>query len=71
MCGMGPVAIGKVHGVDPTAVSEAPAVDPAAVGKDPAVDPTAVGEATTVQAWRRSRSGCVSGREMIVGRGRV
>jgi hypothetical protein len=42
-----------------------------AVGEVPTVDPTAVGEATTVQVWRRSRSGHMGDREMIVARVRV
>jgi hypothetical protein len=46
-------------------VSEALVVDPMTVGEvigeNPAVDPTSVGDASTVQAWRQSRSGCTSG----------
>jgi hypothetical protein len=45
--------------VDLMAVGEAPVMDPTVVEK-------AVGEATAVHAWRRSRSGRVSGEEMIV-----
>jgi hypothetical protein len=39
-----------------------------AIGEAPAVDPMTVGEVMAVQAWRRSRSGCVGGGEMIVAR---
>jgi hypothetical protein len=51
-------------------------VDPAAIGEagrwwTQQVVGEAVGEATVVQAWRRSRSGCAGGREMIVARVRV
>jgi hypothetical protein len=42
-----------------------------AIGEASAVDPMAVGEVPVVQAWRRSRSACVGGGEMIVARVRV
>jgi hypothetical protein len=42
-----------------------------AVGEALTVDPMTVGEATTVQAWRRSRSERTGGREMIVAKVRV
>jgi hypothetical protein len=50
-------------------------VDPAAIAEDvgevSVVETTAVGVVTAVHAWRRSRSGCVGGRKMIVARVRV
>jgi hypothetical protein len=74
--GEDPAALSEaVVGEDSAALGEAPMADPAtvgeAVGEDPAVDPTAIGEAMVVQAWRRSRSRCASGGEMIVARVRV
>jgi hypothetical protein len=61
--------------MDPAVVGEALVVDPAGgrggSRKASVVDPTAVSEATTVQAWRRSRIGRMGGGEMIVARVRV
>jgi hypothetical protein len=42
-----------------------------AFDEDLAMDLTAVGKAMAMRAWRRSMSGCKSGREMIVARFRV
>jgi hypothetical protein len=73
-------------GEDPAALGEAVvSEDPAMVGGDLAaiaeadveeeqacdVVPAAVGEVPVVQAWRRLRSGCMSGGEIIIDSVRV
>jgi hypothetical protein len=78
VCGVDPVAVREAIGEawnQRQSRSEAPLMDSAvaqeAFDEDPAMDLTAVGKAMAMQAWRRSMSGCTSGREMILARVRV